>query len=133
MVQKFVDIHLSVDLNKDLLLAHVLFLNNTDEEIYLDAKTICSDNITRRSVFEITDEHQNKAKYQGVLVKRVVVAEDYIPLKVGEKIEAVIVLNEVYKLEKGHKYNIQYAVFHPTYMNDAGFTKLESNMVEVNY
>ncbi|WP_143774268.1 hypothetical protein [Niastella vici] len=133
MVKKFVDIHLTVDIITDLLLAHVQFLNNSDKEIYLDTKTICSDNRTTRSVFDITDEHQNKVKYKGVLVKRVVVPEDYISLKVGEKIEAQIVLNEVYKLEKGNKYNIQYSVFHPTYMDEAGFTKLESNKVEVSY
>ncbi|THU41189.1 hypothetical protein FAM09_03485 [Niastella caeni] len=133
MEEKFVDIYLSVDIKKDLLLAHVQFFNNSDTEIFLDTKTICSDNRTRRSVFHITDENQNKVQYQGILVKRVVVPEDYVPLKAGEKIEATIVLNEVYKLEKGHKYNIQYSVFHPTYMDEAGFTKLESNQVEVNY
>jgi hypothetical protein len=133
MEEKFVDIHLSVDIDKDLLLAQVQFLNNSDREIYLDTKTICSDNRTRRSVFDITDEYQNKVAYKGVLVKRIVVPEDYISLKAGEKIEAKIVLNEVYKIEKGHKYKIQYSVFHPTYMDEAGFTKLESNNVDVDY
>jgi hypothetical protein len=133
MKEKLVDIHLEVEKSDDSLLAHILFSNNSTKEVYLDKQTICLDNKTRRSVFKITNEESNKVHYIGVLVNRDVVPEDYIVLKVGDKIETKVVLNEVYEMTKDHKYSIQYSVFHPTYKNDAGFTILESNTIEIRY
>lgn len=133
MQEKLVNIHLEVERSEDSLLAHVLFTNNSNKKVYLDKQTICLDNKTRRSVFKIINEERNKVHYIGALVNRDVLPEDYIALKEGDRIETKIVLNEVYEMAKNHKYSIQYSVFHPTYMDDAGFTILESNTIEVLY
>ena len=133
MQQKLVDIHLSIEVKDNLLLAHLLFYNNANDEVYLDNQTICLDGQTWRSVFIIINEKNKKVDYTGMLAKRVVVPEDFIPLKAGEKIETSVALNEVYKVIKGHKYTIQYSVYHPSYKDEGHLNKLESNKVEIIY
>jgi hypothetical protein len=133
MEEKVVDINLSVVVHGELMLAQLIFFNNTSDKIFLDNQTICVDNKTRRNVFVITDEQNKKIDYIGMMVKRIVVPEDFISLNPGEKIVSTIQLNDVYKLKKGHQYIIQYSVYHPTYMDEEGFTKIESNKVEVVY
>jgi hypothetical protein len=132
-MERNIDIHLDIEKHENLMMARIQFSNNSTNEVYLDARTICIGNKTSRSVFNITDEKNNKVDYIGVLVNREVAPEDFIALRAGEKIETKIVLNEAYEMIKDNRYWIQYSVFHPTYMDDAGFTKLESNKVEVVY
>jgi len=129
-----VNIRLVAEINNDnSIVSYLVFSNKTEEIIYLDKETICFDGKTRRSVFSITDEENKKIKYVGMQVNRIVVPNDYMSIKAGEEFETKIVLSEVYKISKGHKYYIQYSVFHPTYMDDSGFTKLQSNTVEITY
>jgi hypothetical protein len=133
MQKEFVDIHLAIQVLDGRMSAHLQFFNNNSNEIYLDTKTICVSGETTRSVFEITDENNNKVKYIGWLEKRIVVPEDFISLKSGEKIETTIILNEVYKVIKGHKYTIQFSVYHPSYNDEGDLNKIESNPVEITY
>jgi hypothetical protein len=132
-MEKNIDIHLDIEKHENLMMARIQFSNNSTNEVYLDARTICIGNKISRSVFNITDENNNRVDYIGVLVNREVTPEDFIALRAGEKIETKIVLNEAYEITKNNRYWIQYLVFHPTYMNDAGFTKFESNKVEIVY
>jgi len=129
----FVDIHLIVEVKERGMLAHLVFLNNTNETLYLDTKTICANGQTRRNIFTIMDANNDKVKYTGIMEKRFVVPEDFIPINSGNKIETNINLNEVYKVNKGQKYFIQYSVYHPSYLDKQGLEKLESNIVEVFY
>ena len=133
MQTKFISIHLSVEVKDRLLLAQLLFHNNTTEVVYLDNQTICLDGKTRRSVFNITNEKSKKVDYIGMLVNRVVVPEDFIPLKAGDKIETRVALNEVYEVKKGRKYTIQFSVYHPNYKDEGDLNKIESNKVEITY
>jgi hypothetical protein len=133
MNDKFVEIHLAVNQVEGVLIANMKFLNSSKSEIYLDTQTICFDNKTRRNVFNIIDEDNNKIGYKGAFVYREVVPQDYIKLKGGEVIESTIPLDGIYEFSKGHKYSIQYSVFHPTYKDESGFTLFESNKVEVIY
>jgi hypothetical protein len=133
MKDKFVNVHLTVILKGDSLIANMIFSNDSNTDIYLDRQTICIDNKTRRNVFEIFDEQNDEVEYTGAYVYREVVPQDYVKLGIGEKLESKIVLSEIYKLTKDHKYKIQYSVLHPTYMNESGYTQFESNIVEVNY
>jgi hypothetical protein len=129
----FVDVNLEVNINDYKMQAHLIFSNNTLREIYLDKKTICTDGQTRRSLFKITDTNNNKINYTGILEKRFVLPEDFIVLDSGSKIETSIPVNEVYKLNKGKKYFIQYSVYHPSYKDEQEVIKIESNTVEVVY
>lgn len=133
MNEKSIDIQLAVESSEGSLVANMKFTNNSNSDMHLDKQTICIDNKTRRNIFNIIDEHNAEVGYTGAYVYRDVVPQDYIKLKSGEIIESRIVLDEVYKLSKGHKYIIQYSVFHPTYKDKSGFTLFESNKVEIVY
>lgn len=128
-----VDIQLAVEIEENEMLAHLVFFNNTEETLYLDTKTICTNGQTRRNIFNITDANSNKIKYVGIMEKRFVVPEDFIPINSRDKIETNIKLNEVYKVNKGQKYFVQYSVYHPSYMDKQGLSKFESNIVEIVY
>lgn len=132
MEKNFVDIQLEVEVNENIMLAHLVFSNDTTDKIYLDKKTICTNGKVRRNIFKITDEDNKAVSYIGMMEKRIVVPEDFIPVNSGEKIETSIVLNEIYKVDKGHKYTVQYSVYNPSY-NKGRLNKMESNKVEVNY
>lgn len=129
----FVNVNLEVNIKENEMLAHLIFSNNTLNRIYLDTKTICANGQTRRNIFNITDAENNKVNYIGILEKRFVVPEDFIVLESGSKIETNIPLNEVYRLNKGRKYFIQYSVYQPSYKDEQEVSKIESNMVEVVY
>lgn len=133
MNEKSIDIQLAVELSEGSLIANMKFANNSNSDMHLDKQTICIDNKTRRKIFNIVDEDNTEVGYTGAYVYRDVVPQDYIKLKSGEIIESRITLDEVYKLSKGHKYSIQYSVFHPTYNDKSGFTLFESNKVEIVY
>ncbi|WP_205514173.1 hypothetical protein [Longitalea arenae] len=133
MDENLLNIELNIEKNESLLVAHLVFSNSSSDEIYLDSQTICADSKTHRNVFKVLDEKNNEIDYVGRFVNRQVRREDFIPLKGGQKIKTDVVLNDVYKVLRGHRYFVQYSVFHPTYMEDAEFTILESNIVEVFY
>jgi hypothetical protein len=130
---ELVDIHLSVDINNEELIAHLLFSNNTSDKIYLDKLTICFSNKIRNDYFRITDTRSRIIDYHGVMINRDVEPGDFLELLPGEKVETNVKLNEVYKLKKGKKYTIQYFTNHPSLVNENGFEKLESNKVEIIY
>lgn len=133
MEKSFVDVQLNVEVRGDVMLARLVFSNNTSGTIYLDKKTICTNGKTRRNIFNITREHNEKVKYVGMMEKRIVVDEDFIPLDAGNEIETRIELNEVYKVHKGNKYTVQYSVYHPSYRDEGPLNKLVSNSIEVVY
>jgi len=128
-----IDINLDVEVSASAVIAHLRFSNKSSNVQHLDKLTICYNNKIKNNFFEVLDKKRNRIAYKGVMMKRDVNPEDFIAINPSEKIETSIVLDEVYKISKGHKYYIQYSVFHPTYMDDSGFTKLQSNTVEITY
>ena len=128
------DVHLSVEIKDDLLVAHLLFLNKSAQKIYLDGMTLCSENKVEREVFTITDEDGKRAAYTGRMLKRSVTPEEYISLNVGEQITTTAVLNNAYRLRKGNNYTIRYAAYNPQALHDDDpLIKMESNKVEIEY
>lgn len=129
------DVHLSVEIKEDLMVAHLLFVNNTQETLYLDEMTLCSKNKIERKVFKITDQDNKEVSYRGYMQKRILEPEDFITLDVGQKIQTSVILDEVYQLRKGKKYIIQYDAFNPGSLkeDDDVLIKMESNKVEVVY
>jgi hypothetical protein len=133
MEKKFVDVQLDVEVNGTILLAHLVFTNNTSNKVYLDKKTICISGKTRRNIFDITDEQNKKVNYLGMMEKRIVIPEDFMLLDSGETVKTNISLNDVYDVSKGNKYFVQLSVYHPSYDDEGPLNKLESNKVEVVY
>jgi hypothetical protein len=133
MLEKLLDINLSVSINESEIIAHLSFANNTNKKIFLDKLTICYDDEIQNNLFKVIDRNNNRIGYKGVMVKRDVSAEDFIGVDPGEIIENNISLGEVYKVNKGNTYTIQYYAYNPSYMERSEFMKLESNIVEVAY
>ena len=133
MVNKSIGIHLSIEITDDIIFAHLLFSNDTNEDMHLDTWAIFEGNEMRNNYFNILDEKGEEVKYVGMLLKRMFNPEDFIVFHAGEKIKASIALNDVYRFVKGNKYSIKYSTYHPASLDEKGIMKLESNSVEINY
>jgi len=133
MSEKLIDIELLVSINENEFIANLVFKNNTDKRVFLDRLTICYNNKIENNLFKILDKNNDRVDYKGVMVKRDVSSEDFISINSGESIETNIALDEVYKVNKGNKYTIQYYAYNPSYKDISELTKLESNKVEVAY
>jgi hypothetical protein len=133
MVPSPIDIKLSIERKGDEIISHLIFSNNSSNNIDLDTWAIFADKEIRNNYFEIMDEDNNKVKYTGMLIKRMFRPEDYIPIKPGEKISTSISINDVYKLVKGKKYTIRYFMYHPSSLEGDGLMVLESNKVKILY
>jgi hypothetical protein len=132
MNQILPEINLSLEKQQDNLIAHLVFLNNTENDLYLDRQTICFDSELQRNLFSIVNGNK-KLDYIGMMVKRDVEPEDFIILNSGQKKETSVVLNEGYKLSIGKKYSIQYIAFNPPYLEVQELMKMQSNRVEISY
>ena len=133
MQNKTLDIHLSLEQSGDDIIAHVMFRNNGADTIYLDTWTICTRDVFTREAFSICDENNNRILYIGMMVKRVVVPEDFVVLNPQEEIKTNITVNKGYKLTKGKKYTIQYCAHNPTYLGKQPLMELWSNKEEIFY
>jgi len=128
------DVHLSVEIKDDLLVAQLLFLNKSAQKMYLDGMTLCSENKVEREVFTITDEGGKRAAFTGRMFKRNVSPEEFISLNVGQQVTTTAVLNDAYRLRKGNNYTIWYSAYNPQTLHDHDpLIKMESNKVEIAY
>jgi hypothetical protein len=133
MEEKQIDITLSIESKDGVLVAHLLFFNNTSKKYYLDKYTICYDGIFTRNVFTIIDERSKQIDYIGVRANRKVTVDDFIVLDVGESVKTRVVLNNGYGLKRGMKYHIQYSVYNLDYLRIQDIMLIESNKVEILY
>jgi hypothetical protein len=128
-----IDVQLSVEVKDQAIFAHLVFTNNTTEQLNLDKYNICLDGKFRNNVFEITDEKGGEASYTGPMLKRKIRPEDFILLKKNEKVKVAVNLNDGYKLIKGRKYFVQYYAFNPGLLKDSPLMEMESNKVSILY
>jgi hypothetical protein len=133
MEERQIDITLSIESKDDVLIAHLLFFNNTSKKYYLDKYTICYNETFTRNVFTIIDERNKLVDYIGIIAKRKVALGDFISLDVGESVKTRVVLNNGYRLKRGMKYHIQYSVYNLDYLRVQDIMLIESNKVEVIY
>lgn len=130
---KIINMELSVCVIHGELIVHLSLVNNSPDKMYLDEQTICYNGRVRGDFFKIKNEKGKEVDYTGIKVSRDIIPENFFVLNSGEKIESDIKLSEVYELKKGKKYTIQFSTYHPSYLEPQELTKLESNIVEVNY
>lgn len=126
------EINLSLEKRSDELIAHLIFFNNSDNDLFLDRPTICLGIELQRNLFCVL-EQKKRLEYVGRMVKRDVEAKDFIVLKSGQKRETSVFLNEGYQLKKGRKYSVQYVAFNPPYLKIQDLMKMESNKVDIFY
>ena len=128
------NVHLSVEIKDDLLVAHLVFLNKSPQKIYLDGLTLCCKNKVERDVFTISDEGGRVVAYTGKMLKRTVMPGEFIPLDVGGQVVTTAALNDVYKVRMGNRYVVQYKTYNPqTLHDDDPLIKMESNKIEIIY
>jgi hypothetical protein len=132
MEVKKVDVFLSIEVNQEVMRAHLTFTNITPSKLHLDTWAMFVDNKVAKDYFYITDENNCAVKYIGMMVKRIFKKEDFIEIDAGEKVTACIDLEKDYRIEKGKKYSVRYSTFHPSTL-EGGIMKLESNTVSVVY
>ena len=130
---KPIDIHLSVEVKNDDVIADAVFINNTSSIVYLDSWTICEDSVVRSNIFSIVDENNRHAFYLGPIINRKVLADDFIALNPGESIKTMIPVNKEYELVKGHTYKIRFCAYNPTFIDKQARMDLLSNEVEIIY
>ena len=133
MEETSIVINLTVEQRENVLVAHLLFFNNSSIKYYLDKYTICYNGEFTREVFKIIDEKNNKLDYMGAMIKRKIKPEDFMPLDSGDSIKTRVILNNVYRLRRGRKYSIQYTVFNLDYLRVQEIMLIESNKVDVVY
>jgi hypothetical protein len=134
IAMKSIEVNLSIELVDDIVIANVLFTNNSSEDkIYLDTITICVDDVFRNNIFSITDENGKHVLYSGMMGKRMVLPEDFIELEPGESIQTKITINNGYDLVKGQKYFIRFCANNPTFSGKQPRLDLFSNKVEITY
>ena len=133
MAVKIIDIELSARVINGQLVAHLCLVNNSSNNMYLDEQTICYNNRVRGDFFKIKNEKCEDVDYTGIKVCRDIKPENFIPLAPAEKLETDINLSDVYELEKGRKYAIQYSTYHPSYLEEEELTKIKSNVIEIVY
>ena len=132
-MEKNIKVDLTLTIKENSLLAHLVFSNNTSNELLLDKFLICYNNSIRKNLFKVFDDKNHEVDYLGPYVKRFITEEDYILLNPGEKMETIVSLNEAYEVKNGKRYTIQYSAYHPTDIEGSEITKIESNSVEIVY
>ena len=133
MQNETLDIILSVEQSGDDIIAHLLFHNNGEGNIYLDSWVISIGNIFVNDIFSICDENNKRVSYSGMMACRDVVPEDFVVLNPQEEIKTNITVNKGYRLEKGKKYTIQYCANNVSYLDKQELMELWSNKVEIFY
>lgn len=133
VMTKQIDIHLTIDVKSDYVIADVIFTNNTSNTVYLDSWTICEDSVVRNNIFSIVDENNKHVLYSGPMINRKVLPSDFIPLNPGESINTKMPVNKEYKLLKGHSYKVFFCAYNPTFEGKQQRLDLISNKVEITY
>jgi hypothetical protein len=126
-----ITIHVQLTVDQTFV-AHLIFTNDTTEQLLLDKYTICLDGKFRNNVFEITDAKGKEVSYYGMMGKRVITKEDFIEFKPGDTVNVSVNLNDAYRLEP-NKYSIRYFAYNPGLSDDAPFVEMISNTVSIHY
>src|ERR1700750_1696595 len=118
MNDKQIDVLLKLELEAGHVIAYQQFSNISTGKIFLDEQTICFYKKTYGDVFLIKDEKGKEVAYKGMMVSRKIEPEYFQQLNPGEKIETSVSISEVYKVQKGKRYKIQYCGYNPYYKNE---------------
>lgn len=133
MEKTAIEVHLSVEIEEQIMVAHLTFKNVTSTDLYLDKYTICFDGKFRNNVFEITNGKGKMVDYSGVMMKRLIKPEHFIVLAADEEIKVSLKLNDAYKLVTGKKYVVQFYAFNPGLQGNSSLMEMASNKVEIIY
>jgi hypothetical protein len=133
MEENLIDVHLSVEIKEEAMVAHLYFKNNSNKKVHLHKQTIYYNGEVRNNYFEIYNKDEEEMDYLGVMKNCTLRPEDFVELAPGEKLNSTIQLNDYYKIYKGDIYNVRYYAFNPSFLNQQQLMHMESNKVEITY
>ena len=133
MDNQSIEVQLSVEQDMGTLIAHLVFRNRSEKEIYLDKQTIYYNGIVRNNYFEIMNGDEDEVDYTGMMINCSLLPEDFIELAAGDEIRSSVPLSDFYEMVQGNKYVIQYYAFNPSFKKEPQIMEMQSNKVEIFY
>jgi hypothetical protein len=133
MVSSLIDVHLTVEIKYEKVIAYLIFSNKSEKRVYLNKQLIYYNGEVRNDYMEITGDSDVNPDYLGLMANCTREPDEFIILEPGEKVNSSIQLNDFYKLSKGNNYLIQYNAFNPSYSNEQQLMEMQSNKIEISY
>jgi hypothetical protein len=129
-----IEVKLSVEVSDQSMIAHLVFRNKSERNIYANKQLMYYDGMVLNDYFEIKNSKGVKIRYLGVMSNCTRMPDEYIQLGPGEIINTKIVLNEAYELKGGESYRILYDAINPSYQQEhQQLIEMQSNQVEISY
>jgi hypothetical protein len=134
MEKDIIEVKLSVEVLEKSVVAHLIFRNKSERNIYANKQLMYYDGWILNDYFEIKNSKDIKIRYLGVMSNCTRMPDEYIQLGPGETINTKIVLNEAYELKEGESYKVQYDAFNPSFEQEQQqLIEMQSNIVQVSY
>jgi hypothetical protein len=134
MEKDIIEVKLSVEVLEKSVIAHLVFRNKSDRNIYANKQLMYYDGWILNDYFEIINSKGIKIRYLGVMSNCTRMPDEYILLGPGEAINTKIALNEAYELKEGDGYKIQYDAFNPSFQQEQQqLIAMQSNIVKISY
>ena len=134
MEKDIIEVKLSVEILENSVIAHLVFRNKSDRNIYANKQLMYYDGWILNDYFDIINSKGMKIRYLGVMSNCTRMPDEYIQLGPGETINTKIALNEAYELKEGDGYKIQYDAFNPSFQQEQQqLIEMQSNIVQISY
>lgn len=129
-----IEVKLSVEVLNKSVIAHLIFQNQSERNIYANKQLMYYDGMILNDYFEITNSKGNKIRYLGIMSNCTRMPDEYILLAPGETINSSILLSEAYEIKEGASYRIQYDAVNPSFQQEQQqLIEMQSNKVEITY
>ena len=133
MEKDLISVQLSVEVKNETVLAHLTFQNKSGKHIYLNKQVMYNNGEVRNNYFKIENSKGIRTRYLGMMANCTRMPDEYLQLEADEIIQSTISLKEAYELKEGENYQIQYYAYNPSYKEEQGITKMQSNKVKISY
>jgi hypothetical protein len=130
-----VDVKLTIKVEINSVIATLLFVNNSNDTVYIDKTNGCLSGSIKNNVFRISCDG-TELPYAGKYYKRHAPGpNDIVKLLPAQSISTSVILNEAYGFLPGrHTYTVTYDAFHQVPLaNSPGLLELKSNKVTFDY
>lgn len=129
-----IEVKLSVEVSNKLVIAHLIFRNKSERNVYANKQLMYYDGMVLNDYFEIRNSKGVKVRYLGVMSNCTRMPDEYIPLGPGETVNSSILLNEAYEIKEGESYKVQYDAFNPSFQQEQQqLIEMQSNKVKISY
>lgn len=129
-----IEVKLSVEVSNKSVIAHLIFRNKSERNIYANKQLMYYDGMVLNDYFEIKNSKGVQIRYLGVMSNCTRKPDEYIQLGPGEAINTRVMLNEAYELKEGESYKVRYDAINPSYQQEhQQLIEMQSNKVKISY